>query len=92
LIKKEKATRGITVVKKEKCYDEEFIAHLYFHIYLIVWRSTDKTFISSTVALQKRAIRIMNTVGYYEHTHPLFHRSHVMKFNDLVYYKIMQTM
>jgi len=34
----------------------------------------------------------MNNVGYYEHTNPLFYRSRVMKFNDLVYYQIMQTM
>jgi len=31
-------------------------------------------------------------VGYYEHTNSLFYRSHVMKCNDFVYYKIMQTM
>lgn len=34
----------------------------------------------------------MNKAGYYDHTNPLFLKSHVMKFNDLVSYKIMQTM
>jgi len=34
----------------------------------------------------------VNNVGYYEHTNPLFYRSHVMKCNDLVDYKVMQTM
>ncbi len=32
----------------------------------------------------------MNKTDYYAHTNPLFLNSHVMKFNDLFYYKIMQ--
>jgi len=42
--------------------------------------------------LQKRATRILNNVGGYEHANPLFYRSHVIQFNDLVCYKIMQIM
>ena len=57
-----------------------------------VWGSTYKTTVNAIVLLQKRAIRLINKVDFYEHTDPLFKKTHVMKFKDLVYYKTMQIM
>ena len=57
-----------------------------------LWRSTFKTTINPIIKLQKRAIRIINNADYYAHTEILFSNSHVMKYNDLFYYKIMQIM
>ncbi len=48
--------------------------------------------LNQIVVLQKQAVRIINKAGNYETTNPLFIKSHVMKFNDLVYYEIMQIM
>lgn len=55
-----------------------------------LWGLTFKMTINSIVILQKWAIGIINKAGYCDHTNPLFIKSHAMKFNDLVYYKIMQ--
>lgn len=57
-----------------------------------IWGSTFKTTIDKIVLQQKRAIRIINKAGYYDHTNPLFLNSHVLKFRDLVYYRTMQIM
>ena len=65
---------------------------LYTSYCVEVWGSTYKTTVNAIVLLQKRAIRIINKVDYYAHTRPLFMKSQIMKFNDLVYYKIMQIM
>jgi len=40
--------------------------------------------------MQKRAIRIVNNVGYLEHTNALFLKSRTLKFSDLVEFKTAQ--
>ena len=55
-----------------------------------LWGSTFKTTTDKNVLQQKRAIRIINKAGYYDHTYPLFLNSHVLKFRDLVYYTTMK--
>ncbi len=57
-----------------------------------LWGSTFKTTTDKIVSQQKRAIRIINNAGYYDHTNPLFLNSHVLKFRDVVYYRTMQIM
>lgn len=37
---------------------------------------------------KSRTIRMINKTDYHAHTNPLFLNSHVMKLNDLFYYKI----
>ena len=57
-----------------------------------VWGNTYKTTLNTLVTLQKRAIRLINNVGYRDHTHRLFTESHVLKFTDMVNYKTLQVM
>lgn len=54
--------------------------------------STNKTTVNVIDLLQKRAIRVINKVGYYINTNSLTIKSHVMKFDDWVYYKIIHIM
>jgi len=42
--------------------------------------------------MQKRAIRIVNNVGYLEHTTALFIKSHTLKFRNLVQFKTAQVL
>ena len=57
-----------------------------------IWGNTYKTNLQPLCTLQKRAIRIINNVGYLEHTHSLFLKSHTLKFTDLVTFKTAQIM
>lgn len=43
-----------------------------------------------TVLQVKPRINIINKADNYDQTNPLFLNSHAMKFNDLVYYKIIE--
>ena len=52
-----------------------------------VWGNTYRSNIQPLTIIQKRAIRIVNKVGYYDHTNTLFLNSQVMKFIDLINYR-----
>ena len=58
-----------------------------FHSHLaylsLVW-SQAKCLLNRITLLQKRAIRILHSAAYREHTCPLFHRYKLLKFVDLV--------
>ena len=56
-----------------------------------VWGNTYKTNLQPIIILQKKAIRIIHNVGYYEHTNALFLNSKTLKFLDLVDLKTAQT-
>ncbi len=49
-----------------------------------VWGHTYKTNVNSIYRLQKKAVRIVKRVDYYEHTNNLFINLHALKKNDLV--------
>lgn len=53
-----------------------------------IWGKTYKTTIQPVIVLQKRTVRIINRADYNQHTHELFINSRILKFNDLVVYKI----
>ena len=57
-----------------------------------IWGNTYKTIIKPIVILQKRAIRIINKTDYYHPTNKLFMNSNLLKFNDLVEFKIAKIM
>ena len=64
----------------------------YLNYCIEVWGNTYKTNIQSLCTLQKRAIRIINNVGYRDHTNILFLRVNALKFRDLVEFKTAQIM
>ena len=39
---------------------------------LLIWGSTAGVYLESPILLQKKCIRIISKVGYYDHTGPLF--------------------
>jgi len=45
-----------------------------------------------SIKLQKRAIRLINKVGYREPNNKLFIQSNTLKFTDIVYIKILEIM
>ena len=64
----------------------------------VIWASADKTNLNSLVILQKKAIRIICKVKYFDHTEPLFksleilHLSNIYKLNCLLFiYKLFNT-
>ncbi len=57
-----------------------------------IWGNTYKTNLQSISILQRRAIRIINNVGYLEQTNVLFLQSNILKFIDLVKFKTAQVM
>ena len=64
----------------------------------VIWASADKTNLNSLVILQKKAIRIICKVKYFDHTEPLFksleilHLNNIYKLNCLLFiYKLVNT-
>lgn len=97
---KGKISKSLAIPYKSRYVLNSKALHLIYYSLIVpyisycveLWGSTFKTAINSIIKLQKRAIRIINKADYYAHTEPLFLNSHVMKFYDLFYYKIMQIM
>ena len=57
-----------------------------------VWGVNYKSSLQPLSLLQKRAITIIHYVSFYEHTNPLFLKSKILKFEDLVEINIFQIM
>lgn len=60
-----------------------------------MWESVGNTYkinLQSICILQKRAIRIINNIGYLEKTNSLFLKSPILKVIDLVKFKMAQVM
>ena len=49
-----------------------------------IWGNTYPSNVNCLVVLQKRAIRLLFGAGRLDHTTPLFYRSHILKYPDLV--------
>uniref|UniRef100_A0A8C6MKE1 Reverse transcriptase domain-containing protein n=1 Tax=Nothobranchius furzeri TaxID=105023 RepID=A0A8C6MKE1_NOTFU len=64
----------------------------YLFYCLEIWGATCKTFTQPLIILQKRALRIINNSNYRDHTNQLFIRYKILKFPDLVEWKILQIM
>ena len=95
-----KVSRSIAVINKAKRgLDQKSLHTLYCSLVLHylqycveVWGNNYKTSLKAITILQKRAIRIINNVGFQEHTNSLFLQSKLLKFTDLVDYQTAQTM
>ena len=57
---------------------------------LVFWQAGAKKYLNSVALLNKRAIRIMNMSSKYDHTEPLFKRSHILKFEDLCNFELVK--
>lgn len=55
-----------------------------------VWGNSYKSNTELIYKLQKKAIRFVHNVGYKEYTNPLFLKSHIIKFSELVKLKTAQ--
>ena len=62
------------------CYG---IFHSHLAYLCLVWGQA-KFSLNRITLLQKRTIRILHSAAYRDHTSPLFHRSKVLKFVDIV--------
>ena len=97
---KSKLSRSISVLGKAKHILDHNSLHIlycsmilpYLNYCVEVWGTTYKSSLLPLVTLQKRAIRIINKAGYYDHTNLLFLHSRIIKFNDLVEYQVAQIM
>jgi len=54
---------------------------------LLAWGSATQSALRSSIVLQKRAIRTINSAKYRSHTDPLFFQSKILKLNDLYEYQ-----
>jgi len=61
-----------------------------FYYCVEIWGNTYKTTLQTLRTHKKRAIRLVNKVGYHEHTNLLCLKLHTLKFNDLVKFKTAQ--
>ena len=66
-------------------YNSLFLPHLMYCSE--IWGNTCKTALNQIFFLQKRAIRIVHSVGRIAHTCNLFHKSKALKFFDIVKFK-----
>ena len=95
-----KLSRSIYVLNKVKLVlDQKSLRILYCSLVLPylnycteVWGNTYKTSLHSLTILQKKAIRIIHNVRYLDHTNPLFIRSKLLEFTDLVEFQTTQIM
>ena len=90
-----KVSRSIAVINKAKHFLDYKALHTlycslvlpYLHYCAEVWGNTYITSLQSLIILQKRAIRTIHKVGYFEHTNTLFLQSKLLKFVDIVSYQ-----
>lgn len=95
-----KLARSIAVLGKTRhILDHKVLYTLYCSLILPylnycveVWGNTYKSTIRSLCILQKKAMRIINDVGFCEHINMLFLKSHALKFMDLIEFKTAQIM
>uniref|UniRef100_A0A669CB82 Reverse transcriptase domain-containing protein n=1 Tax=Oreochromis niloticus TaxID=8128 RepID=A0A669CB82_ORENI len=95
-----KLARGIAVLGKAKHMLDQKALHILYCALLLpymsycveVWGNTYKSNTQTITIIQKRAIRLINNVGYRDHTNALFVKMKAIKFQDLVEFKTAQIM
>lgn len=93
-----KISRSISVIAKVKhilnikalhtLYNSLILPYLYYCS--MIWGNTYKSTLRPIVMLQKRVIRLIHKVGFLAHTNPLFLKSKIMKFYDIVEFQSVQ--
>ena len=95
-----KIAKSISVINKAKHLLNSSSLHTLYCTMILpylnycseVWGNAHKSTINPLITLQKRALRVIHKAGYRDHTHPLFLQSHLLKFIDMVNFKILQIM
>lgn len=93
-----KISRSVSILSKVKHILDHKALHIlycsliapYLNYCAEVWGNTYKCSLSSIFILQKRALRIIHKTGYRDHTNPLFLKSKILKFTDLVHFLTAQ--
>ena len=60
------------------------MVHPHLRYGLSFWGSASKTNLNSIVTLQKKLLRLINRAGSFDHSEPLFRKSYILKFEDLI--------
>ena len=60
----------------------------YLNYGILAWGNCAKTLLDKLFYIQKRAIRIINKVGYLSHTNDLFYNNNILKLVDLFTYNV----
>ena len=55
---------------------------------VIIWGNASESFIRDIRTQQKRFVRTLADVSYYEHTNPLFYKYKILKFTDIYKYNV----
>ncbi len=90
-------SKGISILYKVKhILDTQILYTLYCTLILPymnyaceIWGNTCETKLKNIITLQKRAIRIVDKIGFRDHTDPLFVKYKCLKFNDIVNLKTL---
>uniref|UniRef100_A0A8C6UW15 Reverse transcriptase domain-containing protein n=4 Tax=Neogobius melanostomus TaxID=47308 RepID=A0A8C6UW15_9GOBI len=93
-----KVSKSISIINKAKFflnYNALFLLYSslvlpYLNYCVEVWGNNYKSSLHPLVILQKRAVRIIHKVGYYDHTNILFLQSKLLKMHDLVDFSTAQ--
>ena len=91
---KGKIARGIGILYKGKKYlNQKSLLNIYYaFIYpyftycITVWGNTSSYILDPLVKLQKRAIRLVDGAGKYDHTAPVFQKYELLNLRDLYIY------
>ena len=97
---KPKIAKGIGIVNKAKRFlNTETLLTLYysfiypyFNYALEVWGDTYDSYLDPLIQLQKRAIRIIKSAGWVDHTSPLFKQLRALQLTKIHDYKIVLIM
>ena len=60
------------------------MVHPHLRYGLIFWGAAPKVNLNPIIVQQKKLIRLINHAGYIEHSEPLFRKSYILKFEDLI--------
>jgi len=55
---------------------------------VLIWGGTYNAHTEKLLMLQKKIVRIITHSGYLDHTHPLFQRTKILRFQDIYRYHL----
>ena len=91
-----KISEGIGILTKIRhYYNIHILTQLYYTLIfpfltygVVVWGNTYSSLLKPLITSQKKAVRIMSYSNFREHSSPLFKKLNILKFPDLLLYRI----